>query len=511
MDHGEESGQGSRAGGFSMMNGWHVIKTMCIVGAVLTLGGFARAGALSNSRPNIILVMTDDQGMNGLACLGDKEIKTPHLDRFYAQATRFTDFQVSPTCSPTRSAMMSGRVPFKNGVTHTIFQRERMALDTFTVAQALKSAGYETGIFGKWHLGDEEAYLPGNRGFNEVLIHGAGGIGQVQYGDFPPNGKNPYFDNVLLHNDTIVQTKGFCTDLFFHAALAWIKQQNEAKVPYFAYVALNAPHAPMIAPEKYKKRFLDRGYDETTAGRYGMIENIDDNFGLMMKKLDEWQALDNTLIIFMTDNGATHLSGTRNGKAVKHFNGNLKGAKNSPNEGGTHVPAFWQWKGVLGDSDVNALVAHIDLYKTFCELAGVKLPAKMQELDGRSLLPLLENPKADWPDRELFIHCGRWDAGERDAAKFKQCAVRTDRWRFVNNKDLYDISKDPGETTEESALYPEVIDQLRKSYDKWWESVLPLMVNEGLPKVEPEDQPLAIRYEKQLKEKGIPDWAPDKL
>jgi arylsulfatase len=454
--------------------------------------------------------MTDDQGPNGLACLGDKEIQTPHLDAFYAQATRFTDFHVSPTCAPTRSALMSGRVPFKNGVTHTILQRERMALDSYTVAQALQSAGYETGIFGKWHLGDEEPYLPGNRGFKEVLIHGSGGIGQVSLGDFPPNRNNVYFDNVLLHNDTIVQTKGFCTDLFFHAALAWIKQQNEAKVPYFAYVALNACHAPNVAPEEYKKRFLDLGYDKDTAGRYGMIENIDDNFGLMMQKLEEWKALDNTLIIFMTDNGATHLSGKLNGKKVTHFNGNLRGAKNSPYEGGTHVPAFWQWKGVLGEGvDIPALTAHIDLYKTFCELADVKLPATMQALDGRSMVPLLENPKASWPARELFIHCGRWAAGQAEAAKFEKCAVRTDRWRFVDNTNLYDISNDPGETTDVASAHPEVVDQLRKSYDLWWASVVPLMVNENMPKLK--EQPLAVRYEKQLQEKGIPDWAPAEL
>jgi arylsulfatase len=298
--------------------------------------------------------------------------------------------------------------------------------------------------------------------------------------------------------------------VFFDSGLAWIKKQNEAKKPYFAYISLNAPHAPMAAPEKYKKRFLDLGYDKDTAGRYGMIENIDDNFGRMMDKLTEWNALDNTIVIFMTDNGATHLSGKLSGKTVSHFNGNLKGAKNSPYEGGTRVPAFWQWKGVLGQGvDISALTAHIDLYKTFCELAGVQLPAEMQALDGRSLLPLLKNPKADWPDRELFVHCGRWNPPKSAADfKFTKSAVRTQRWRFVNNKELYDISNDPGETTNVASSHPEVVGELRKSYDRWWESVLPMMVNEDLPKVAPEDQPLAVRYNKQLAEKGIPEWAP---
>lgn len=489
------------------------VAVVCVLG-FLTVVSFteAKPATLSGSRPNIVLVMTDDQGMGDLSCMGNQVVKTPHIDSFFEQSIRFRDFHVSPTCAPTRSAIMSGRVPFKNGVTHTIYQRERMALDTFTLPQAMKLAGYTTGIFGKWHLGDEEAYLPGNRGFDEALIHGAGGIGQTRYGDFPPNEENLYFDNILLHNDTIVQTKGFCTDLFFQSGLAWIKKQHEAKNPFFAYISLNAPHAPLVAPEQYKKRFLELGYDDGTAGRYGMVENIDDNFGRLMEKLAEWNALEDTLVIFMTDNGATHLKGSLNGEKITHFNANLRGSKNSPYEGGTHVPAFWYWKGKLGEGvDVNALTAHVDLYKTFRDLADVTLPTSIQELDGRSLLPLLENSEADWPERELFVHCGRWVPGEVDAAKFSKSAVRTDRWRFVNNKMLFDISKDPSEKNDVAAEYPEVVSQLRKSYDRWWESVLPFMVNEGLPIVPPEEQPLAIRYYKQLKEMGIPDWAPEEI
>lgn len=472
----------------------------------------AEAKPLAGTKPNIIMVITDDQGMGDLSCMGNEVVRTPAIDRFYQKSTRFTDFQVSPTCAPTRAAIMSGRAPFKNGVTHTIFQRERMALSTFTLPQALQSAGYQTGIFGKWHLGDEEAYLPGNRGFNESLIHGAGGIGQVTLGDFPPNKQNVYFDNVLLYNDTIVKTQGYCTDVFFQSALAWIKKQHQAEQAYFAYIALNAPHAPLVAPKKYTQRFIDLGYDQGTAGRYGMIENIDSNFALLMKKLNAWQALDNTLVIFMTDNGGTHLRGKLNGQRVLHHNAGLRGGKNSPYEGGTHVPAFWQWRGVLGEGvDIDGLTAHIDLYKTFSDLAGAKLPNDMQTIDGKTLLPLLEDPKTEWPDRELFFHCGRWNTGQHEAAKYKKCAVRTQRWRLVNHKELYDIANDPGETTNVSEAHPEVVQRLRKSFDAWWQSTLPLMVNEGLPKVPAKEQPLAIRYHKQLQEKGIPDWAPDAL
>ena len=482
--------------------------TICIF-AVLLFSPGTQAAPLAGSRPNIILVMTDDQGMGDLSCMGNEVVRTPHIDEFYRQSTRFTDFQVSPTCAPTRAAMMSGRPPFKVGVTHTIMQRERMAPDVFTLPQALQSAGYTTGLFGKWHLGDEDEYLPQNRGFDEVLMHGSGGIGQVNLGDFPPNADNLYFDNVLLHNDTIVQTRGYCTDLFFESGLAWIKEQHEAEKSYFAYISLNAPHAPLVAPEKYTRRFLDLGYDQGTAGRYGMVENIDDNFGALLGHLKKWDALDNTLIIFMTDNGATHLSGRLNGKKIKHFNANLRGGKNSPYEGGTHVPAFWQWQGRLGTGvDIDALTCHLDLYPTLCALAGVTLPESAQPLDGRSLLPLLENPGAEWSDRKLFIHCGRWNDGQREDSKFTKCAVRTERWRWVNNKELFDISEDPGETNDVAEDHPDVVASLRKAYDEWWTSAIPLMVNEGLPRVAPEDQPLARRYATQLAEKGIPEWAP---
>ncbi|MCK0157301.1 arylsulfatase [Cellulophaga sp. F20128] len=485
-----------------------VICCLCYLFLVQISNAQKTNNSLKNSRPNIIFVMTDDQGMGDLSCMGNKVVKTPHIDAFYKKSTRFTEYHVSPTCAPTRAALMSGRHEFRVGVTHTILERERMALDVHTLPQVLQSAGYNTGLFGKWHLGDGEEYLPQNRGFDEVLMHGAGGIGQVSLGDFPPNKENLYFDNVLLHNQTIVKTKGFCTDVFFNAALAWTKKQLEAQKSYFTYISLNAPHAPLIAPEAYTKRFLDLGYDKGTAGRYGMIENIDANFGMLMNKLKEWDALDNTLVIFTTDNGGTHLRGSLNGEKVVHFNAGLKGGKNSPYEGGNHVPFFWYWKGVLSEGkDINALTAHIDIYKTFADLAGAKLPKKMQPLEGRSLLPLLENTEESWEDLMLFTHCGRWDTGETSEAKYKKFAIRTQQWRFVNNKELYDISIDPGETTNVAASNADILAKFKAPYDRWWKTSLPLMVNENRDKVA--TQPLHTRYYKQLKEQGIPAWHPE--
>lgn len=491
-----------------------MIRKVCSIVSICLLQSLfpavAQAKPLKNSRPNIIFVMTDDQGMGDLSCMGNVIVKTPEIDRFYKKAIRFTDFQVSPTCAPTRAAIMSGRAPFHVGVTHTILQRERMALDVFTLPQALKSAGYNTGLFGKWHLGDEEEYLPQNRGFDEVLMHGAGGIGQLGLGDFPTNNKNTYFDSVLLHNDTVVKSKGFCTDVFFNASLAWIKKQNESKVPYFAYISTNAPHGPYFAPEKYRKRFLDAGYDKKTSTRYGMIENIDENFGLLMSKLREWNALENTLVIFMTDNGMSMPLISINRTKQPPYNAGLKNKKNSPDEGGTRVPSFWFWEGKLeGGLDISELTAHLDLYKTFSEMTGAKLPKKMQPLEGRSLLPLLEGSNAEWADRKLFIHCGRWKPGGREDFKYKKCAVRTSRWRLVDNKQLYDISKDRGQTKDVAAEYPEVVQALSRSFDQWWEDAAPLMVNEDLPKLKQADMPLVVRYYEQLAEQGIPNYVPD--
>ena len=475
------------------------------------LGSQVAARSLEGSRPNVIFVLTDDQGMGDLACLGNPIISTPNLDKFYAQSTRFTEMHVSPTCAPTRSALFSGRHEFKNGVTHTILEREIMALSTTTFPQLLRGAGYETGIFGKWHLGDEDAHQPYNRGFSETFIHGAGGIGQAYEGscaDFPPNREEEgrYFDNVILHNDTIVQTKGFCTDVFFQAGLGWIKKQHEAKTPYFAYITLNAPHGPMLAPESYRKKWLDQGWDADTAGRYGMIENIDDNFGFLMQKLREWDALENTLVIFMTDNGQAGRAGKKDGEAVRHYTAGFKTGKGSPYEGGTHVPSFWYWEGVLGQGvDINGLVAHIDFFKTMTALAGAKVPSGIQALDGRSMLPLLEDARADWADRNLFIHTGRWPKGEDpEGWKFKNCAVRSQQWRFVNNNELYDIVNDSFEKVDVAAEHPAVVAKLRKAYDAWWAETRPLMVNEDRP-FTPE-QPQAVRYYQQLEARGIPDW-----
>ena len=314
-----------------------------------------------------------------------------------------------------------------------------------------------------------------------------------------------------MHNDKIVQTKGFCTDLFFEAALSWTKEQLDKEEPFFTFLSLNAPHGPFFAPEEYKKRFLEQGYDEKTAGRYGMIENIDDNFGRMMKLLTEWDALENTLVIFTTDNGMSMPPILLNGKKISPYNAGLRGKKNSPFEGGNHVPFFCYWKGVLTEGrDIDELAVHLDLYPTFMDLAGAKVPKDSKALEGRSLLPLLENQEVDWEDRSLFIHCGRWKAGKAEEEKYNKFAVRNQKWRYVDNKFLFDIENDPSEKKNVIGQEVELANQFKERFDTWWSAAVPLMVNENLPRIKPEDCPLVKRYYKQKSEEGIPEWSPSK-
>ncbi|WP_136062082.1 sulfatase-like hydrolase/transferase [Pontiella sulfatireligans] len=464
---------------------------------------------LTGDKLNIILVMTDDQGYGDLGCHGNPFLKTPNLDKLYTQSTRFTDFQASPTCAPTRAALMTGRVPFKNGVTHTIWERERMTLKATTIAEVLKDAGYTTGIFGKWHLGDEDPYQPHNRGFDEVFIHGAGGIGQKYPGtcaDVPNNG---YFDPIIKHNNSFVKTTGYCTDVFFRQALGWIKQQHENRKPFFAYISANAPHSPYIVAEKYKALYKDKCKDEEAAF-YGMISNIDDSMGLLMEKLDAWGMADTTLLIFMTDNGSS----------MATFNYGMKGKKGSVNEGGTRVPLFFRLPGrIKAGVDVDRLTRHYDLFPTLAQFAGTQAPEAL-DLDGRSLIPLIENPDAEWPDRYTFIHKGRWNKkGMRvrkgrpdhvpEHSKYTGFAVRSEQWRLVKNREMYDIDNDPGEKNNVIKEHPEVAQNMLKAYDAWWSEVRSLMINEdaSLDK----EPPFIVQFELQKKKTGIPDWIPPQL
>lgn len=482
------------------------------VSLLATIAG-ALAGPLANTRPNVILVITDDQGYGPIGAHGHPWIKTPHLDRMHAESARFTRFLVSPTCSPTRAALMSGRHPLKNGVSHTILERERMALSTVTIAQTLKRSGYATGIFGKWHLGDEHEYQPGQRGFDEVFIHGAGGIGQAYKCSCADAPGNKYFNPAIRHNGKFVKTEGYCTNLFFTAGLGWIKSVKDAEAPFFAYITTNAPHGPFIAPPENEKRFTDLGFGKKQAGFYGMIENIDENVGRLLAKMKEWDLERDTVLIFMSDNGMTGGGSGKIGQDLApgypFYNAGMKGLKGSPEEGGVRVPFFLRWKDkVTAGRDIDQVCAHIDIFPTLTAMAGINELPKGQ-VEGRSMLPLLEDPQAEWADRYLFTHFARWKTGsEPDEHQWKTFAIRNQRFRLVGDA-LFDIEKDPGQKTDVAADHPDTIKAMRAAYTEFWKDARPLMVNESAP-MSP-TRPYHEWYREQEADGGIPAWKAPKL
>ncbi len=455
------------------------------------------ADDLRASRPNIVFLLTDDQGYGDVSAHGNPVLKTPTLDRLHTESLRFTDFHVSPTCAPTRSALFTGRHEFKNGITHTILERERLTLDAVTLAQALQQAGYTTGIFGKWHLGDEAQYQPDKRGFDEVYIHGGGGIGQVYPGSCGDAPGNTYFNPTLSHNGKFEKTQGFCTDLFYQQAINWMDGKRKDGKPFFAYIPTNAPHGPYTAKPEDAQLYTDKVDNKNLAHFYGMIHNIDQNIAKLLGKLSEWGIEQNTLVVFMNDNG------TAAGQTV--FNAGMRGAKGTAWLGGTRSSSFWRWPGKIKPADCNKLAAHIDFFPTIAEIAGVQLSQQMRsQIEGRSLLPLIQDPTAVWSDRTLFTHVGRWPKMEDpNTWKYKTTSVRTSRWSLVSidggsqpKWQLFDLESDYAQSKNVADKHPEVVAQLSQAMDQWWAECLPLLVNEKV--VGPKLNPFAERYWQQF-------------
>ena len=471
-------------------------RTAIIVGITLVLIGL-RETSLSAAPPNIVFIITDDQGYGDLSCHGNPILKTPHIDRLHNEGVRFTDFQVSPTCAPTRSALMTGRHEFRNGVTHTILERERMTLQATTLAQVLKSAGYATGIFGKWHLGDEAEYQPDRRGFDEVFIHGAGGIGQTYAGSCGDAPGNTYFNPAILHNGKFEKTTGYCTDVFFSQAIQWI-DTTRARQPFFAYIATNAPHGPLeVRPEDEARYAALTSGNRDLARFYGMIANIDDNVGRLLDKLNDFGIERDTLVIFLNDNGGT--------VGVGKYNAGMRGSKATPWRGGTRAASLWRWPGTLKPASVERLAAHVDILPTLAEVAGVQLSEQLQQqIEGRSLMTLLNDPESDWPDRTLFTHVGRWPKGEDPQKwKYSNCSVRSARWHLVSvarpelkKWQLFDVQLDPAEQHDVIGEHPQALEELERAYDHWWASVQPQLVNEDA--IGPKENPFKERYFRQF-------------
>ena len=422
-------------------------------------------------KPNVILVITDDQGYGDVGAHGNSMIKTPNLDKLHSASVRLTDFHVDPTCSPTRSALMTGRYSTRTGVWHTIMGRSIMNGSELTLAEIFQSAGYETGMYGKWHLGDNYPCRPQDQGFDETFYHGGGGVGQT-----PDFFGNDYFDDTYFRNGKPEKAEGYCTDVWFKEALAFIEKNREK--PFFAYLSTNAPHGPFLVADSYRKPYLQKGVQPTMASFYGMITNIDENMGRLLKRLDELKLKDNTILIFMTDNGTAAGASRRRGnkkagKAWPGFNAGMRGQKGSSYDGGHRVPFFIHWPagGLHGGRDLNTLSAHIDVLPTLAELCGIKHPiAGAPAIDGKSLAPLLKGKEPAWADRTIFVHSQRLE----QVKKGRNNSVMTKRWRLVNNKELYDITADPGQSKNIAALNPQVVKNLNKAYDGWWTSLSPI-------------------------------------
>jgi arylsulfatase A-like enzyme len=401
-------------------------------------------------RPNIILILTDDQGYGDLSIHGNPYLKTPNLDSIAKDGVQFTQFQVCPVCSPTRSSLMTGRYNYRTGAIDTFLGRSMMYPDEVTLAEVLGGAGYQTGIWGKWHLGDNYPMRAMDQGFQESLVHRGGGIGQ---NSDPPG--SSYFDPILFHNGKQVQRRGYCTDVFFNSAMEWIEAHKSE--PFFAYLPTNAPHGPLQIDEAHVAPFRRPEIDQTTAKVYGMVANIDENIGRLLARLRALGLERDTILIFITDNGPT----------PKRYNAGMRGIKTGVYQGGIRVPCFVRWPARLRAGDkVDRIAAHIDVFPTLLEACGVARPAGVR-IDGRSLLPLAEGKAGAWPDRMLFTQWHRGDQPE----PFRNCAVRTQRYKLVDGKELYDLEADPGEKQDIAAANPEVVARQRAGYEEWFRDV----------------------------------------
>lgn len=401
----------------------------------------------SHVRPNVVLIVTDDQGYGDIGDHGNPHIHTPHLDRFARQSVEMTKFFVSPVCAPTRASLMTGRYNYRTGVVDTYIGRALMDSNEMTLAEMLSRSGYKTGIFGKWHLGDNHPMRPIDKGFQEALVHNGGGIGQPSD---PPG--NTYHNPILRHNGEAKPYKGYCTDIFTDAAIRFIEEN--AEYPFFTYLATNAPHTPLQIDEELVKPYLEKGLDETTAKVYAMVENIDSNIGRLLDTLRELDLEDNTIVIFMTDNGPQQ----------ERYNANLRGLKGSVYEGGIRVPCYFRWLNHwMAGKKLERIAAHIDIAPTLLDCCNVDKPSWVK-LDGKSLKPLLDGESINWPDRTFFFQWHRGDEPEM----FRACAVRGQRYKLVNGTELYDVKNDPYETTDIAAANPDLVQEMRRQYEEWF-------------------------------------------
>ncbi|MDX9978847.1 MAG: arylsulfatase [Lentisphaeria bacterium] len=442
----------------------------------------------SPRRPNVILVLTDDQGYPPLGAHGHPFIRTPHLDAFHGDAVRFGQFHSGTTCAPTRAGLMTGHYCNSTGVWHTIGGRSLLRKDEWTLAQALAGAGYRTGIFGKWHLGDDYPYRPQDRGFQTCVCHGGGGVSQG-----PDWWGNDYFDDTYRVNGEPRAFDGYCTDVFFREALAFIEANRDE--PFFCFVSTNAPHSPYNVEPRYQQLYEGLAQTENYARFLGMITNIDENFGRLRAKLAELGIEDDTILMFMSDTGQCGGAASREPGV---YNAGLRGFKGSEYEGGHRIPWLMRWPdgGVKGGKDVDELTAYIDFMPTMLDLCGIPVPPE-RSFHGRSLAPLARNRAdgADWAGRILVTDTQR----VADPVKWRMSCVMKGPWRLVDHDELYDLAADPGQQANVADRHPGIVAELRAAYEAWW-SICSRQMAEEIPlSIGAEAQEVAILHTHDLR------------
>ncbi len=477
------------------------LKLFFIGAAVGTISSLALAG---NQKPNVILVMTDDQGYGDLGCHGNPILKTPEIDKLHAEAIRFTDFHVSPFCTPSRAALMTGNNPGYTGAYRTSSGRTMMHPDEKTVANLFADAGYATGMVGKWHLGDNAPHRPQDRGFQDVVWHRCGGIGQAS--DY---WGNDYFDDTYERNGAFEEFEGYCTDVFFREGLRFVEQNKER--PFFLYLPLNAPHGPYRVPSEWAEPY-EGNKQVANPNFYGMIANVDHNMGILRRRLDELGLAENTILIFMTDNGTS--AGAKfkglNSEPLVGYNAGMRGKKSSVYDGGHRVPFFIYWPngGLTGGRDIETLAAHIDVLPTLADLCGIPVP-ESYDTDGISLKPLLDGSKEPWPREHHVVqyHGGAY-GNALPPGPLAYSVVLTERWRLVNSDGqfLYDIQADPAQRHDVASEHPEVVERLRALYDPFWERVSPRMTPVRIDIGNPAEPKTVLCSQDWHMKTGNPPW-----
>ena len=480
------------------------LKQIITLGLLLVVA----AAAPAQERPNVILIMTDDQGYGDIEALGAPILKTPELDRLHGESVRFTDFHVSPFCTPTRAALMTGRFPARTGAYRTSSGRTMMHPDERTIANIFADNGYLTAMFGKWHLGDNAPHRPQDRGFQDVVWHRCGGIGQAS--DY---WGNDYFDDTFervspgSREGTFEKFEGYCTDVFFGEAIRFIEDNKEK--PFFLYLPLNAPHGPYRVPPEWAAPYRETPEGKPFANFFGMIANFDHNVGILRERLQELELAEDTILIFMTDNGTS--AGAKfkglNSEAVLGYNAGMRGKKSSAYEGGHRVPFFIHWPkgGLLGGRDVTSTTAHIDVLPTLAELCSIKMPEAHQP-DGISFKGVLENPEAP-PHRDHLIVQFQGGPSFRSVAEpWAFSCVIQDQWRLMNGEELYDMSKDFAQRENIASEHPEEVAALRKLYLPFWKSVSPRMTPVSIDLGNTFDNPTTLCSQDWYMPTGNPPW-----